>query len=87
VRFEASPDVLGAVVFTGVGATALALVWQMDAQRHMSAARAALIFCFEPVFGAAASWVWLGERLSITQWIGAGLIVAGMILAEWPCRN
>ena len=87
VRFEASPGVLGALLFTGVGATALALVWQMDAQRHMSAARAALIFCLEPVFGATASWVWLGERLTAIQWTGAALIVAGMILAELPLRS
>jgi drug/metabolite transporter (DMT)-like permease len=50
----------------------------------MSSARAALLLCFEPVFATLASWVWLGERLSITQWIGAVLIVAGMILAEVP---
>jgi drug/metabolite transporter (DMT)-like permease len=74
-------------VFTGVGATALALVWQMDAQRHMSASRAALIFCLEPVFAALASWVWLGERLSTTQWAGAVLIIAGMVLAELPLRS
>jgi drug/metabolite transporter (DMT)-like permease len=84
VRVTASLSVVGALVFTGVGATALALVWQMDAQRHMSAARAALIFCLEPVFAALASWVWLGERLSVTQWAGAGLILGGMILAELP---
>jgi len=84
VRVSGSLAVIGALVFTGVGATALALVWQMDAQRHMSAARAALIFCLEPVFAAVASWVWLGERLSTSQWLGGGLIVAGMILAELP---
>jgi drug/metabolite transporter (DMT)-like permease len=84
LRFEASAGLIGALLFTGVGATALALVWQMDAQRHMSAARAALIFCLEPVFAALASWVWLGERLSATQWTGAALIVAGMVLAELP---
>jgi drug/metabolite transporter (DMT)-like permease len=84
VRVSGSLAVVGALVFTGVGATALALVWQMDAQRHMSAARAALIFCLEPVFAAVASWVWLGERLSAAQWVGAGLVLAGMILAELP---
>jgi drug/metabolite transporter (DMT)-like permease len=84
VRVSASLAVVGALVFTGVGATALALVWQMDAQRHMSAARAALIFCLEPVFAALASWVWLGERLSAGQWLGAGLILGGMVLAELP---
>jgi drug/metabolite transporter (DMT)-like permease len=84
VRVEWSPGLVGALVFTGVIATAAALVWQMRAQRHMSSARAALLLCFEPVFATLASWVWLGERLSITQWIGAVLIVAGMILAEVP---
>jgi drug/metabolite transporter (DMT)-like permease len=86
VRLEWSLGLVGALVFTGVVATALALVWQMRAQRHMSSARAALVLCFEPVFATIASWVWLGERLSVTQWIGAGLIVAGMILAELPPR-
>ncbi|HEV8263472.1 MAG TPA: DMT family transporter [Gemmatimonadales bacterium] len=84
VRLTESVGVIGALVFTGVGATAVALVWQMEAQRHMSAARAALIFCLEPVFAAVASWMWLGERLSPTQWIGAGLILGGMVLAELP---
>ena len=45
---------------------------------------AALIFCLEPVFAALASWVWFGERLSALQWVGGGLILAGMVLAELP---
>jgi drug/metabolite transporter (DMT)-like permease len=73
-----------ALVYTGGLATALALVWQMLAQRHMSSARAALLFCLEPVFATIASWWWLGERLSTTQWIGAGLILTAMVAAELP---
>lgn len=79
-----SLSLVGALLFTGIVATALALVWQMRAQRHMSSARAALLLCFEPVFATIASWIWLGERLSGLQWIGAALIFAGMILAEVP---
>jgi drug/metabolite transporter (DMT)-like permease len=75
---------VGALLFTGVVATALALVWQMRAQRQMSTARAALLLCFEPVFATITSWLWFGERLSAVQWTGAALIVAGMILAELP---
>jgi drug/metabolite transporter (DMT)-like permease len=63
---------------------AVALLWQMRAQRYMSSARAALIFCAEPVFAALASWVWFGERLSALQWTGGGLILTGMVLAELP---
>ena len=79
-----SAGLVGALLFTGVVATALALVWQMRAQRHMSTARAALLLCFEPVFATITSWLWLGERLSVEQWVGAGLILSGMVLAESP---
>jgi len=82
-----SAGLVGALLFTGVVATALALVWQMRAQRHMSTARAALLLCFEPVFATITSWLWFGERLSTTQWVGAALIVTGMILAELPLQT
>jgi len=72
------------LLYAAVFATALALLWQMQAQRQMSSARAALIFCLEAVFAAAASWLWFGERLSLTQWAGGGLILVGMVVAEVP---
>ena len=86
VRVDWSLGLVSALVYTGVLATAVALIWQTRAQREMSSARAALLLCFEPVFATITSWVWLGERLSAFQWIGAGLIVGGMILAELPAR-
>ena len=84
IRVEWSLALGTALIYTGVVATAAALVWQMRAQREMSSARAALLLCFEPVFATITSWWWLGERLTLAQWTGAGLIVAGMILAELP---
>ena len=86
VRVGWAPALAGALAYSAVLATAVALVWQMRAQRHMSSARAALIFCAEPVFAALASWVWFGERLSALQWSGGGLILAGMLLTEVPRR-
>jgi drug/metabolite transporter (DMT)-like permease len=84
VRVHWNPALAGALAYTAVLATAVALLWQMRAQRYMSSARAALIFCAEPVFAALASWTWFGERLSPLQWVGGGLILAGMLLAEIP---
>jgi drug/metabolite transporter (DMT)-like permease len=84
VRLRWSPALVGGLGYSAVLATAVALLWQMRAQRSMSSARAALIFCAEPVFAALASWVWFGERLSVLQWTGGGLILAGMVLAELP---
>lgn len=79
-----TPGLVAALAFTGVLATAVALRWQMAAQRHMSSARAALLFCCEPLFAAAAAWLWLGERLSGAQWAGGALILAGLVLADLP---
>ncbi len=81
VRIVWSPGLLAALVFTGVIATSVALVWQMRAQRHMSSARASLLLCLEPVFAAVTSWLYWGEELSLTQALGGGLILIGMVLA------
>jgi len=80
-RISWSTSLIAALVFTGVVATALALVWQMRAQRYMSSARASLLLCLEPVFAALTSWLYWGERLSLTQALGAALIFAAMVLA------
>ncbi|HET9706969.1 MAG TPA: DMT family transporter [Gemmatimonadales bacterium] len=72
------------LAYTAVGPTVAALLLQMLAQRHMSSARAALLFCFETLFAATCSWLVMGERLTVLQWLGGGLILGGMVLAESP---
>jgi len=81
LRFSGSPGFVSALLFLAVMATAVALVWQMRAQREMTAARASLLLCFEPVFAALTSWQFWGEQFTLSQAGGAGLILAGMILA------
>ncbi len=82
VRLSWSPRFTGALVYTAIGATVVTLLLQMKAQRYMTAARASVLFCGESLFAAITSWLVLGERLSPVQWLGGGLILAGMILAE-----
>ena len=82
VRLEWSAPFLAALAFTAVGATAVALWWQLRAQREMSSTRAAVLFCSEALFAAVTSWLVTGEVLAATQWLGGGLILAGMIVAE-----
>jgi drug/metabolite transporter (DMT)-like permease len=80
IRFSSSPGFLAALLFLAVMATAVALVWQMRSQREMTSARASLLLCFEPVVAALTSWWFWGEQFSWSQAIGAGLILAGMVL-------
>lgn len=78
----ALPDrsVWGALALTGIGVTAGAYLLQVWAQTVVGASTAAVVLVAEPVFGVAAGWVVLGERLGLAGWIGAGLIVAGIYL-------
>ncbi len=76
----------GALAWTVVFASTGSFVLQAYAQRHLSSARAALIFCSEPLFAALTSWLVLGERLSLLQWGGGTLILVGMVLADLPVR-
>jgi drug/metabolite transporter (DMT)-like permease len=83
-RITWTPGFVAALGWTIVFASTIPFVLQAVAQRHMSSARAALIFCFEPVFAAWTSWLVLGERLSLAQWAGGALILVGMIAADLP---
>ncbi len=79
-----TPHFLGALGYTVVFASTICFLLQMRAQRDMTAGRAALIFCFEPLFAALTSWLVLGERLSFLQWLGGAFILLGLVAAEVP---
>jgi drug/metabolite transporter (DMT)-like permease len=82
VRFHATPAVAGAVLLTGLLATALAFTTQAWAQQYTSASRAALTFALEPVVAWATSWLLTGETLAGRGMAGAGLILSGILLVE-----
>jgi drug/metabolite transporter (DMT)-like permease len=67
---------------TGVLATALALYVQARAQQFTTPNRAALIFSLEPFFAALFAYWILGQVLTIREWIGGGLILAGILASE-----
>ena len=71
-------------LYLGGITTAVANWIQTSAQRYVSAERASLIYAMDPVYGAAFSYVWLGEALPGTAgWIGAGMIAAAAASNAW----
>ena len=74
--------VWGALLVTGVFASALAYLVQTWAQQRTSATRTALAFTMEPVFTAFFG-IWLaGDRLGTWGWLGCAVIMTGILLAE-----
>src|SRR6476646_7328958 len=74
--------VWGALLVTGVFASALAFLVQTWAQRRTSATRTALAFAMEPVFAALFGITLAGDRLGLAGWAGCAAIMAGIVLAE-----
>ncbi|MGZ4353381.1 MAG: DMT family transporter [Gaiellaceae bacterium] len=74
--------VWGALLVTGVFASALAFLAQTWAQRRTSATRTALVFTMEPVFTALFGYWLAGDRLSAAGWAGCAAIMVGILLAE-----
>lgn len=83
-------DALGVwhvLVVTGILGSGVAYTLQVMAQREITATRAALILAGESVASAAFSALWLGERLTATQWMGASLIVGAIVISELGARR
>lgn len=77
-------DSWAGLLYLALLATAVALVAQLYGQRFLPAAQAAVIFALEPVFGALFSFIFLGERLSLVNLVGAGILVASSVWVSWP---
>jgi drug/metabolite transporter (DMT)-like permease len=74
--------VWGALIVTGVFASALGFFVQTWAQRRLSAARTALAFAMEPVWAGIFGFWLAGDRLGALGWGGCAVIMAGIVVAE-----
>lgn len=74
--------VWGALLVTGIFASALGFLVQTWAQRRTSATRTALAFSLEPVWTALFGYTLAGDRLGALGWGGCAAIMAGIVLAE-----
>lgn len=73
-----SNSVIGALVLTGLGVSVGGFILQVWAQTVLGPSTAAVVLAAEPAFGVATAWVVLGERLDLSGWAGASLIVVAI---------
>src|SRR5919198_6274252 len=74
--------VWGALLVTGIFASALSVLIQVWAQRRMSAARIALVFALETVWAGIFGYWLSSDRLGWLGWGGCAAILGGILLAE-----
>jgi drug/metabolite transporter (DMT)-like permease len=74
--------VWSALVVTSLVASALGFFVQTFAQQHAPPARTALILASEPAFAGLFGWLLADDRLSLTGWLGAALIMSAIVAVE-----
>jgi drug/metabolite transporter (DMT)-like permease len=74
--------VWGALIVTGLFATAFAYLAQTWAQSRTTATRTALAFALEPVWAAFFGITLQGDSLGTAGWVGCAVIMAGIVVAE-----
>jgi drug/metabolite transporter (DMT)-like permease len=80
IRF--TPSMLWALAITALFGTVGCFLIQGWAQRFTPPTHTALIFSLEPVFAGITSYLVLGERLGPRSFLGAALILAGVLASE-----
>ncbi|WP_299198356.1 DMT family transporter [uncultured Amphritea sp.] len=82
-----NPIIISAVLIAGVFGTAYAYWAQSACQQRLEPHKVALIFATEPVFACITAWLVLNESLGTLGLIGAGMIIAAMLISELGDRN
>lgn len=80
-------NVIGAILYSALLASAFAYWAQTSSQRLIEPHKVALIFALEPIFAHIAAYFILDEHLGVKGWIGASLIIAGMLYSELGGRR
>jgi len=82
VRAPTTSAVWIAILMTALGSSVFGISVQTWAQRRISPTRTAVIFSMEAPFAALAAFVLADERLASRAWIGAAMILTGMLIVE-----
>jgi len=71
------------ILYGGVLSVGIAYTLQVVAQKKAPPAHAAIILSLEAVFAAIGGWLILGEQLGTRGLIGCGLMLLGMLVAQY----
>lgn len=79
-----TPSLVWSLLFLGVIATALAFwLWNQGFQ-YLDASTGSLFYFFQPVTGVMAAGLFFGDSLGLGQWIGAFVLLGGVLLSMLP---
>lgn len=82
IRINITTNLVTAIFYTSIFATLITTGLQTKYQKNVSPAKAGIIFAFEPIFAAIFAFFILGEKISNFGYLGASLIILGLVISE-----
>jgi drug/metabolite transporter (DMT)-like permease len=81
---EFDATLVGALLYLGIGGTALAFVWYYTSVKKLGTAVTSIFNNLVPVFGVAISVLVLGEPLLASMLIGGAIAIVGVMMVSRP---
>ncbi len=75
------------ILYGGIMSVGLAFTLQLIAQKKANPSHAAIILSTESVFAAVGGWIILNERLTTIEFIGAVLMLTGVVISQIKKRT
>lgn len=75
------------LLYAGVASSGIACTLQIIAQRKIEPSVTALILSMEALFAVLGGWWLLGEHFGMKELVGCSLMLAGMLVCQWPVKR
>jgi len=75
------------LLYAGIASSGIACTLQIIAQRKVEPSVTALILAMEALFAVIGGWLLLGEHVGTKELYGCALMLAGMMVCQWPVKK
>ena len=72
------------IAYAGVMSGGIGYTLQIVGQKDTDPTVASLILCLESVFAVLGGWLILGDKMTAREYAGCGMMLIGILLAQWP---
>jgi len=86
-KFPLSAKALLSMLILSFASTLLAFLIQVRTQKVLKSSAVSMLFLLESPFAAFFAYLFLGERLSLSHWFGAALILLSALLSSFQLRS